>query len=330
MKSLKFKALIYCLLFAVLSCKNDLKEEVSKEIINENLNIILTPDLSNRVKTGLYPKPVSDLDLIGSILNSYYPTLYEYNHRISGQKDVINLAFTNANIIKEYNYKGEYIIDISNKEEENELYLKTFDGTETQFKKESITFLESIGELYQKTGVKPAGADISSFFKNKLNNIVRKDEFAIIDKYNITTKFRNILVLFTDGYVEAGLYGKSNCLDNKCYFLDGVRIDKFRNDYKKNGKGKDLEIFFRENDYGILPVENDNLKNVEVFVCELYDRSLNKRTGSQTIVPNDLDIIKVFWKDWLTKSGFKKFKLVEKVNSIGEFETEFSMFLNEK
>jgi len=330
MKLLKSKVLVYCLLLLSFSCEKTKEERVFKNIITEHLNIIITPDLSNRVKANLYPKPMNDIDLIGSIFNDYYPDLYEYNHRTSGQKDALNLIFTNANIITEYNYKGDFVIDINKKETENKLYLKTFDGTETQFQKESRAFVASIDDLYQKTKIKPAGADISSFFKNKLNTVVKKDVFKSVDKYNITNKYRNILVLFTDGYIEAGLYGKGNCIGNSCYFLDGVRIRNFRKDYKTNGKGKSLEAFFKENNYGILPVENDNLKHVEVFVCELYDRSLNKRTGSQTVVPNDLDIIKVFWKDWLTKSKFKKFKLVEKVNSIEEFQAEFTAFINEK
>ena len=296
---------------------------------NVNLNIIITPDLSNRVEANRYPKPVSDIALIRSVFDNYYPNLYEYNHRINGQKDALNLAFTNANIITEYKYKGLYSIDIAKKEDENRLYLKTFDSTETQFHKESRSFVNDIEELYRKASIKPAGADIISFFKNRINTVLKKNINSKIKNYSIDTKFRNIIVLFTDGYIEAGLYGERNCLENKCYFLDGYVINKFRKDFKKNGKGMDLKSFFYKKNYGIIPVKNKELKNVEIFVCELYDRSLNRRTGSRTVIPSDFDIMKIFWADWLEKSGFKKFKLVEKVSNVDEFQASFMSFLNE-
>lgn len=331
MKIKTFKVVVYCMLFILFSCGNDVEKVAHKKaIVTEHLNIILTPDLSNRVQKKRYPKPVSDVHLMGSILENYYPSLYEYDHRISGQKDAIQLAFTNSNIVNEYDFDGEYLIDINKKEEANPLYLKTFDGTVTQFKKESIDFIAHIDTLYEKTNLIPAGADIGSFFKNKLNSIVKKGEFNDVQGYSISTKFRNILVLFTDGYVEAGIYGSKNCIGNTCYFLDGTVINNFRDDYKVNGKGKPMKDFFKDEGYGIIPIDNENLKDVEILVCELYDRSLNKRTGSQTVIPNDLDIIKLFWEDWLEASGFKRYKLLDKVNSIDEFQNDFKSFIHDE
>ncbi|RXJ51096.1 hypothetical protein [Gelidibacter gilvus] len=324
-----------CSLFMLMSC---LEHDTNKSVdtasnVNKrtsvNLNIIITPDLSNRVQDNLYPKPVKDIDLISSVFSNYYPTLYEYKHRISKQKDAINLDFTNSNIINDYDYKGVYSFDIYKKEEQNSAYLKTFDGTQTQFEKESKNFINDINTIYDKASKKPAGADIFSYFK-KLNTIIKKDILDVeVQNYSIDTKYRNILILFTDGYLEAGLYGERNCIDNKCYFLDGKLISKFRDDFNRNGKGRDLKTFFKEKEYGIIPVENPNLKNVEIFVCELYDRSLDTRSGSQRLIPTDFDIMKIFWQDWLEESGFKNIKIEAKVNSVDEFQTHLMAFINE-
>lgn len=328
------KNILFALGFIVfISCEtNTSKKNELKLRNNTNLNIIITPDLSNRVQQKLYPKPVKDITLIGSLIDLYYPYLYEYNYRVSGQKDFLQLAFTNSNIIQEYQFSGINTIDISDKEDKNNVYLKTFDGSKTEFKEDSEKILNSLNKVYKKVEIKPAGADLLNFLKNnlKLNNLLKKDSRKSVQKYVVNTTYRNILVLFTDGYIEAGLYGKENCIENKCYFLDKIMINKFRKDYKKNSNGLNLKTFFEQNKYGIIPVKNDDLKNLEILVCELYDRSLNPRTGSQTIQPNDLDILRVFWSDWLTKSGVKKFKLCNKVNSIEEFKQNLKSFINDK
>jgi hypothetical protein len=330
---MKFKIILNsCIFFLLFNCTSDKKNQIvkenQKEVFSENLNIIITPDLSNRVKK--YPKPVSDIDLITNIFDNYYPTLYNYKNRVSGQKDLINLLFTNSNIIKEYNYDGIFSLSINQKENQNHSYLKTFDGTETDFKKDSRKFINNLDKVYKQVSINPAGADIFKFIKDKLNTVIQKEKTVLVQDYIVTTSYRNILVLFTDGYIEAGMSGSANCINNKCYFLDGVVIDKFRKDYKSNGKGLSLKAFFQEKGYGIIPIENEDLKNVEIFVCELFDRSLNAKTGSQRKIPNDYDIMKVFWEDWLDKSGVKKRKIYPKVDSVDDFNKNLMSFINEK
>lgn len=327
--NLKKQIFFFSTSLLLLNCNIDKKDDVNtkKNIITENLNLIITPDLSNRIKK--YPKPLSDIALITNIFDNYYPTLYNYKNRISKQKDALNLLFTNSNIITEYDYNGFFTIDIFKKENQNSSYLKTFDGSETKFKEDSRTLIKNLSNVYDKARINPAGADIVGFFK-KLNTIIKKDNTKQVQDYRITTKYRNIIVLFTDGYIEAGIYDSSNCNGNKCYFLTKDIINKFRKDFKSNGGNLSLEEFFQKKQYGIIPVANTNLKDVEILVCELYDRSLDAKTGSQRQIPNDLEILKIFWKDWLKKSGFKKSKLFGKVDSMDEFQKNFITFINEK
>lgn len=299
-----------------------------KKIVKENLNIIITPDLSSRVLSKVWPKPVHDVAMIRSVFNSYYPDLYGYDNRVNGQKDFLNLTFTNKKILTDYHFTEATKIDVYKKEANNRLYLKTFDETTPEFELEREKIINNLSEVYQKAEIEPAGADIFSFLKTGITGVIKQDVLGQkVQNYVIDTKYRNIVVLFTDGYVEAGLYGKENCIENKCYYLSYQNIHKFRKDFKKNAKGKDLKTFFDQNGYGIVPVENEQLKNVELYVCELYDRSLNKKTGSQTVIPNDMDIIKLFWTDWLTKSGVKKFQLKETAGTVEEFQTGLMSFI---
>lgn len=61
---------------------------------------------------------------------------------------------------------------------------------------------------------------------------------------------------------------------------------------------------------------------------ELDDRSVNNN-GNATEDITDLDIIKLFWTDWLTKSNVKKFKLYDKAGSLNELQGHINRFLDQ-
>lgn len=309
-----------------ISCKSDLNKET---IINNNLNILVAPDLSNRVVPSLQSRNVNDIQLIEAVFDMYYPKLYEYGYRINTQNDYLSLLFTNPILKKRYDYQGVLQFDIKENEEKDTYYLKTFDGTKTSYSKEIDGFINSLEKVYDKASLSPGGADIFNFFAENINGSIKsKVDSLETRRHVIQKKYRNILILFTDGYLEAGLYGSANCKGNKCYYLDNRVIKKFRNDYNLNGGDLTLKEFFEKKKYGIIPIKNSSLKYIEVAVCEMYDRSLNKSSGSQTVIPNDYEIMKVFWSDWLEKSGFKKFKLYKTVNTVQEFQENFIDFLN--
>jgi hypothetical protein len=98
--------------------------------------------------------------------------------------------------------------------------------------------------------------------------------------------------------------------------------------FLKSGE-PNIEKFFIDNDYGLVPVNNKYLKDLEVLVLELYDRSLSKG-GSATVIPKDKEIIELFWKDWLVKSGVKRFELHFTASSQNEVHDVLSRFLSVK
>ncbi len=105
----------------------------------------------------------------------------------------------------------------------------------------------------------------------------------------------------TDGYIEAGIFGKG-------YDLSQSKVEAFRNAFLKS-KESNLSVFLSKNPaFKIKPADNPFLKSLEVIVLEIYDRSLSK-TGAATKHPTDMEVMKLIWSDWLKSSGVKRFEL---------------------
>jgi len=297
-----------------------------KTIINEQFNFIITPDLSNRIE-DLYPKPISDVDLISGFYKNYYPEFYNINNRVIGQKDVIQFQFTNPKIIGDFGIKSTDLkMDLSKFNLKDRIEFLTKGGN-----LELLNTIDSeINRIYDLARSNTTGGDVYNYLKKEISplNIRTKTESKKINGKQVVEIHRNIIILLTDGYVEAGLYGDKNCKGKKCYFLDKSKVDEFRNEFLKSGNSN-LKDFFKQSGYGLIPVQNKALNHVEIFVSEIYDRSLNRKTGSQTITPNDFEIIKLFWSDWLEKSGVKKYKLIDTSNSEEEFLKELKGFIAE-
>ena len=300
--------------------------------INNHLNIIITPDLSNRISVHTRHKAVHDTLLIKALLNSYYPDIYKSNGRVTGQKDEISFLFTNSTIISQQNINMDALnIDFSNFSDGQRIqYLVSHSDEIALYELDKKKMNNEVKRIYNNLTENPGGADILNYFNQQLKKpkIKENSKPFKFDQTIVYNNQRNILILFTDGYIEAGLYGNINCTDNQCVYLDESVINKFRNSFKASNES-DIKKFFVENNYGIKPIENEQLKDLEVIVVEMYDRSL-ANSGSQRQVPNDLEIIKIFWSDWLEKSGVKKYKLFGTANSEKDFTENINSLIEVK
>ena len=277
-------------------------------------NVILAPDLSNRVNMGIHPKPVEDQQIISLVL-SMSKEILNQGYRETDQKDSYSFAFINSGLIRIYHVDQEALnLDFSKFPNQNQRmdFIKGRKKYEGNGLKEAIEIFKSeCFNVYSKAVSEPHGADIWSFMQNRLDETQIKEAekaFKYSGKF-YRNDFRNILILITDGYIESGLNANSGgkTTGNLSYSLPQSRIQSFRNAYLSSG-ANNMKSFFEENGYGIVPLTNKNLENLEVLVLELYDRSLTK-SGNATIHPTDADIIKLFWTDWLTKSKVKRFEL---------------------
>jgi len=297
--------------------------------INKNLNIIISPDISNRI-TGIYPKPLDDMEIITKVMDMYFPFLYRSGNRAIGQRDRISVQITNPQLISTYHINTSPL-EINMNEMSNEERIKYLTDSiqNISYRNDKLSLINEVKKTYEKAQENTMGADIYNLFSNRLNSdIVLADKApkSLFGK-TVINKNRNILILLTDGYIEAGLYGKPT--NNKYFYLDNDVIKKFRKEFLASGE-KDMSKFFTENSYGIMPVDNEALKNLEVFAIEFYDRSLSHRSGNNTILPDDFEILKLFWEDWLTKSKVKRFKIYERFASLNEFERAFKNFIGNK
>ena len=296
-------------------------------VTNKNLNIIISPDISNRI-TSRYPKPLDDIEIITKVMDMYFPFLYRSGNRAIGQKDRISVQITNPQLISTYHINTSPLeINMSEMSNEERIKYLTDSIQSISYHNDKLSLINEVRKTYEKALEYTMGADIYTLFKNGLNeDIVLKDEQpkTAFGK-TVINKNRNILILLTDGYIEAGLYGKPTD-GNKYFYLDNDVIKKFRKAFLASGEN-DMKKFFAENNYGIVPVNNNALKDLEVFAIEFYDRSLSQKSGNNTVLPDDFEIVKLFWEDWLKKSGVKRFKIYERFASVNEFERAFKNFI---
>ena len=83
------------------------KEENVNNRITKHFNMIIVPDLSNRIETQEKPKPVSDLNIVEGILNDIAPVYLKSDRRMMNQQDRFQIGFTNQSLISKYNINME-------------------------------------------------------------------------------------------------------------------------------------------------------------------------------------------------------------------------------
>ncbi|MCZ4694878.1 hypothetical protein DWB61_07705 [Ancylomarina euxinus] len=293
----------------------------------EHFNICLVPDLSNRLDIEKCPKPIDDSQLVNAIIDEIYPTILK-NRVDMNQPDKIFVKFTSPRIINYYNVNNS-VLTFDFEKFENQIdrinYLTNRDD-KGKFESDKHAFKNAFKILLNNARQRVCGADVWSFFNNEINNTCIRTEVNRIDNkdYILEHKYKNIIVLFTDGYVEAGLYGPNNMTGNKTYHLSSNLIREFRTKYEQS-KETDIQTFFNKYGYGLVPLNNPILKDVEVLAVEFYDRSLTP-SGNATVHPTDGEILELFWNDWMMMSGVKKFKSCKITSSVDEFMNEFHEF----
>jgi len=297
---------IYITTIMLLLVAFELFAQKPKEIVH--YNIIFAPDLSNRLSPSLYPKAVNDADIVEGILKNIWPTILKAK-RSDGQLDHYQVDFINRGLIAKYHVNSELLnIDFQRFEKQSDRinYIMGRKVTQT-LPKDIASFMLEYKKLNDRASKSNNGADIWSYFQSGIDERI---VLPNIIKGKVTHKFRNIMIIFTDGYIEAGIYGKG-------YDLSSGKVSAFRKAFLKS-KEQNIESFLSKNSqFKIKAVTNPFLKNLEVIVTEMYDRSLSK-AGAATMHPTDMEIMKVIWTNWMKSSGVKKLDLKPAANSKSE------------
>lgn len=280
------KSYIYSLtafLFILFSCEdknekqnsdsNIPEQEIKKE--NNNLNISILLDLSDRIDPKKYPSPTMeyyqrDVQYISFIANSFMNHVKQ--KKVILLNDKIQVFFDPEPSDPEINKLSQELKISFDRNSSNEM-LKSVDEK-----------YKIIPEKIYQSAIKDnqyVGADIWKFFKNKVKD------------YCITSDHRNILVILTDGYIyhENSEFKKGN----KTSYLTSQLI---RSLSLNQSNWKDL---ISQNNYGYISANND-LSNLDVLVIGINPEKNNPFEG---------DVIRAFWINWLTEMGVRKFKIVE-------------------
>ena len=221
-----------------------------------NLNVIIVPDLSNRIidNENNFEQIKRDSVVINSISESF-----EKNVRTkmnSNDKLIIDITDRKQAGGKIGVLADTITYDLSGyRNKINKLY---FNDKREQFKNGVIKLYQAAYDFEIKNP-KGGGADFVSYFSTKLKSKIQKS--------TLDDNYRNVLIVLTDGYLEAT---------------------------KPNG---DIISYIKIKPSDILETSSIRFKDLEVYVVEL-----NRRKNANDIEENN---IKRWWYDWLELMSVK-------------------------
>ncbi|MCS3557265.1 MULTISPECIES: hypothetical protein [unclassified Sphingobacterium] len=289
-----------------------------KEVMIKDYNIIIAPDLSNRINMMKYPKPLHDTLLIREVID-HADDLLKLNDRSSGQSDIYKIDFINRGILNSSSFDPKKMtIDFSqfgSKQLDRSNYIRKELNSDKQ------EFADEVNRVYDYSLQNQTGADVWNYFNETIKTslvdvspqFLNETTNAIVNKKNT-----NVVLLLTDGYIESANQGKG-------YKLGPEMIEKIRKAFNASGKSELQEFIVQDSSYAINKT-NFNLKDANIFIAEMVDRSLDKY-GVSKVQPTDFQIIKVIWEKWLKDSGASNVKVIQAVNTKQQFYKEFEQFL---
>lgn len=273
MKNLYIQCIVFLAVLSIFSCKEDKEENektpgpantsVIKKAGDANLNISFLLDLSDRIDPKKYPNKSMefyerDVAYIKSVSEAF--DTHMRNKKVRQMNDQIQVFFdpepqnNNVNAISK-NLK--FLINRQNAS------LELLDEIKNTYASKPLEIYELA--INDNNFI---GSDTWRFFKDKVKD------------YSIEEDHRNILVIFTDGYI----YHENTKMKegNKTSYITPQVI---RN-YGLNTKAWQEKM--EKNEYGYIPATT-NLQNLEVLVLGINPDPKN---------PYEKEVIMKYWTDW--------------------------------
>lgn len=270
-----------------------------------HFNLIFAPDLSNRVNPNLHRRALSDMEILSMLTKNLYPSILRHK-RAENQLDKFRVDFINKGQINLFEINSDkLLLDFGQFHNQHDriAYIMQRPGTAKTLQKDTSELKSEFYRIYNIAVRQQSGSDIWSYFHLGIDDkkVLAPEAPIQYNKVTYINTYRNILILTTDGYIEAGIF-------NKGFDLSQNTVNRFRNAFLASGEHDMKAYFIKNSQFRIKPVHNQNLKNLEVLVMELQDRSLTHH-GIAKVHPVDMEIIKLFWEDWLQQSNVKRFEL---------------------
>lgn len=317
---------VFCLVLGCVFCACGTREvktipPARNVIIVNDYNVVIVPDLSNRINPKIYPKAVHDTILINALMDHAVDFLNIKNRQLN-QLDVYKFDFVNNGILnknvvvsdalkidlRQFKNKGADVVDYIN----------------NKMPVDVDTFKHNVAKVYEYALNHPSGSDLWNYFNETINNSVVKvpdDTSFIASSYtNVIKRNQNVLILFTDGYIESANKGKG-------YTLGGKAVDDVRNAFLKSGS-KDLKTFIYSHPECQLNKTTNSLNGLNIMINELIDRSKDAN-GVALKQPTDFQIMKIIWEKWLKDSGAAHVEVYTAIESKKVFVDNVRAFLEE-
>lgn len=239
-----------------------------------SLNLIIVPDLSRRIIDGVNnPDQISnDTTILNYIWEAFEnSTKLKMNTKDRLTVDVTDKGQAGGQFLKLAN---NLIFDLSKyKDKINRLYFT--DSVRNQYTK-------NIDTMYQLAKREPIGADYWHYF--------RYDVSKHIPKPTLYDNYRNVLIIITDGYLEAE---NSKATGNPPLYTGSLAERQKVANKMKSGKSVEGAVD------GIIKIPDIDQKfpTLEVLLLEINPRA----SGT----PKDYDILEFLWRDWFKRIGIK-------------------------
>lgn len=253
-----------------------------------SLNVILVPDLSKRiVDVGNNPNQIQNDTLL---LNEIWDSFRKLTRTKMNSKDRLIVDVTdNDQAGGQFRTLADNLIfDLStHKDKSNRLY---FDMVGNRFSR-------NIHNLYLLAKQKPIGADYWFYFNRGLSKKLQKS--TLFDDY------RNVVIIITDGYLEAQNNAKTGV---SLYTGSFLQRSQACNQLKR---GVPILAAVQNSIFNIRDCQ-EHFPELEILVLEVNERS--RRTKLEPVDPGtacDYDILKSLWMNW--------FKMLEIKNANENF-----------
>jgi hypothetical protein len=264
-----------------------------------SLNLLVVPDLSRRiVDTMNNPHQIDNdkviLRYIWEAFGDFAKSEIETEHRltidVTDERQVNGRFWTVANNLK-FDLFGEKMGRVTKRARDSvrTLYDSRLDSMGKQYKR-------NIDTMYLLAKEKPIGADYWFYFKYHLSKHIRKTS---LDVY-----YRNMLIIITDGYLEA-----ENSMETGILYYTGD-INQRKEVCRRMKEGTMVEDAVK----GVIEIRDidPRFPTLEVLILEVNKRKGRSEWEKDPGAECDYDILRYLWTDW-----FKRLEI--KNNADGEF-----------
>jgi hypothetical protein len=254
---------------------------------NNNLNVIIIPDLSRRIIDSTNNPEQIQKDLY--VLKEIWLSFKEITKLKRDSKDQLIIEVTDKEqaLGKFSQIADDLQFDLSvHKGKTNRLFFVP---------KLDVQFDQAVQKMYQLASKNPLGADYFMYFRRELAQRIKKP--TLWDNYE------NKIIIITDGYLEA---------ENKAPYTKikenwPVKFDYLDALHKGVDLGNVLDVITL-NGLNIKAIKNLDLSNCELLICEVNERRFQTNNSTIPSVGKeyDFDILEAYWTDWFRRMGAKE------------------------